>query len=418
MTVLHMLAVAPFPIEADLGKWLAYGLYLIIGILFGAALEQSGFAYSPNLAAQFYLKDMRVLKVMFTAIITAMTLIFLTSGMGLLDYRDLFVDPTYLWPGIVGGIIMGVGFVIGGFCPGTSATAAATGSIDALFYLGGLMTGIFAFGETVDSFAEFWYGWAMGRFTLPEWLGLSTGATVLLVIVVALIFFWAAEWFEEKFGGIDRKSLPKWRLAGAGAFLAVAFIVVLIGQPGWQTHYQWIENDANAQLANREVQIHPAELLEIMHKDKVFKLVMLDVRPETEYNLFHIKWARHVDDDPTTLVRVADELNEPVDPTAVVVMSDGESRATEAWKVLVAEDVPNVYILEGGINNWLTLFGGREVEEATFVAGEDQPRFVFAKALGDRYTASNPDRELVEEFEFTPKVKVAASSGPKAGGCG
>jgi len=83
-----------FPVEADLGKWLAYGLHLIIGILFGTALEQAGFDYSPNLVAQSYLKDMRVLKVMFTAIITAMTLIFLSSGIGILDYLKLFVDPS------------------------------------------------------------------------------------------------------------------------------------------------------------------------------------------------------------------------------------------------------------------------------------------------------------------------------------
>ena len=61
----------------------------------------------------------------FTAIIVAMTLIFLTSSLGLLDYNLLWVPPTYLWPGIVGGLIMGVGFIIGGFCPGTSLVAMA-----------------------------------------------------------------------------------------------------------------------------------------------------------------------------------------------------------------------------------------------------------------------------------------------------
>ncbi len=95
-------------------------------------LESAGFGNSKLLAAQFYFKDMRVFKVMFTAIIVAMTLIFLSSALGLLDYNLIWVPPTYLWPGIVGGLIMGVGFIIGGFCPGTSLVGLATGKLDAI----------------------------------------------------------------------------------------------------------------------------------------------------------------------------------------------------------------------------------------------------------------------------------------------
>jgi hypothetical protein len=410
------LAIAPFPVEADLGKWLAYGLYLIIGILFGTALEQAGFAYSPNLAAQFYLKDMRVLKVMFTAIITAMTLIFLSSGIGILDYSQLFVDPTYLWPGIVGGIIMGVGFAIGGFCPGTSATAAATGSIDGLFYLGGIFTGIFAFGETVDSFAEFWYGWSMGRFTIPEWLNLSTGATVVLVILVAFVFFWAAEWFEKKFGGVDPKTLPKARYIGAAAILGLGLVVMLIGQPGWEQKWDRISVEKSEVLANREVQIEPAELLELMNNNKI-KLVMLDVRSESEYNLFHLAWARHVDPTAEAIDALVPELLDNPGKTAVVTMSNGEADATEAWKVLVAQGVPNVYILGDGLNGWLDVFAGSDIHPVTYPVADDQPRFVFATAIGSGYSASNPDPEEYE-LEYTPKVKLAKQAGPTAGGCG
>ena len=105
----------PFPIEAMYGK---VGLYLVaflIGLAFGYILEIGGFGNSTKLAAQFYLKDMTVFKVMFTGIVVAMVLIFGASGLGLLDYNRVYVNPTYLWPGIVGGLIMGVGFIIGGF---------------------------------------------------------------------------------------------------------------------------------------------------------------------------------------------------------------------------------------------------------------------------------------------------------------
>ena len=169
------MAPFPLPLAEIMGHWGQYVIYLLIGIAFGFALEISGFANSPLLAAQFYFKDMTVLKVMFGAIVTAMVLIFFTSAVGLLDYSLVYVNETYLWPGIVGGLIMGVGFIIGGFCPGTSLVAAAVGKIDGLIFVLGVMFGIFAFGETVGFYEEFWYSSYMGRFTIPEWLGLPYG---------------------------------------------------------------------------------------------------------------------------------------------------------------------------------------------------------------------------------------------------
>jgi len=112
------MAPFPLPLAELMGHWGQYVVYLLIGIAFGFALEMSGFANSKILAAQFYFRDMTVLKVMFGAIVTAMVLVFLTSALGLLDFSLVYVNETYLWPGIVGGLIMGVGFILGGFCPG------------------------------------------------------------------------------------------------------------------------------------------------------------------------------------------------------------------------------------------------------------------------------------------------------------
>jgi len=109
--------MAPFPLPLNqiFVQYGVYAIYLLIGFSFGYVLEIAGFGYSPKLAAQFYFKDMTVLKVMFTAIIVAMVGIFMASALGLLDYNLLWVNPTYLWPGIIGGLIMGVGFIVGGF---------------------------------------------------------------------------------------------------------------------------------------------------------------------------------------------------------------------------------------------------------------------------------------------------------------
>ena len=70
------MAPFPLPLEALLTKGGAYLVYLAIGFSFGYALEISGFAISTKLAAQFYFKDLTVLKVMFTAIVVAMVLVF------------------------------------------------------------------------------------------------------------------------------------------------------------------------------------------------------------------------------------------------------------------------------------------------------------------------------------------------------
>ena len=79
------MATFPLPLADMLGHWGSHGIYALVGIAFGMTLESAGFGNSKLLAAQFYFKDMRVFKVMFTAIIVAMTLILLTSELCILD---------------------------------------------------------------------------------------------------------------------------------------------------------------------------------------------------------------------------------------------------------------------------------------------------------------------------------------------
>lgn len=196
----------PLNIEAQLGHIWLNVFYVVIGFGFGFALERAGFGNSRVLAAQFYLRDMRVLKVMFTAIVTSMLLVFWGSKLGFVDYRALFINPTHLWPGILGGLIFGAGFVIGGYCPGTAIVSMATLKLDGAFFIGGLAVGMFIFGETVDSFRTFWdSSGALGEVTLMDWLGLDTGVVVLLVVVMALGMFWAAEKVEAYFASKTRQ---------------------------------------------------------------------------------------------------------------------------------------------------------------------------------------------------------------------
>ncbi len=115
----------------------------LIGIGFGFLLEASGFTNTRKLAGVFYGYDATVIKVFFTAAVTALIGLFILHYMGWIDIRLTFYPKTFWIPTLIGGAIMGLGFVIGGFCPGTSLSAAATGKIDAMVFIIGVMLGIF-----------------------------------------------------------------------------------------------------------------------------------------------------------------------------------------------------------------------------------------------------------------------------------
>jgi hypothetical protein len=189
--------MAPFDLNATLGTNASYLVYLGIGFCFGFILESTGFGDSRRLAAQFYFRELRVLKVMFTAIVVAMLLVFWSTALGYLDYDDIMVKETWLWPGIAGGLIMGVGFILGGYCPGTSLVSVATLKVDGMFFLLGHVVGVLAFGESVGLINEFWNSSYMGRFILPELFGLGTGVVVFLVVCLAIAMFLGFGWLQR-----------------------------------------------------------------------------------------------------------------------------------------------------------------------------------------------------------------------------
>jgi uncharacterized protein len=88
---------------------------LLIGIGFGFFLERAGFGSARKLVAQFYLTDLSVFKVMFTAIVTAMVGMTVLSRVGFLDMTLIPLIGTYLVPMVIGGLVLGAGFVIGGY---------------------------------------------------------------------------------------------------------------------------------------------------------------------------------------------------------------------------------------------------------------------------------------------------------------
>ncbi len=170
----------------------------LIGIGFGFLLEASGFTNTRKLAGVFYGYDATVIKVFFTAALTALIGLFFMHYMGWIDITLTFYPKTFWIPTLIGGAIMGLGFVVGGFCPGTSLSAAATGKVDAMIFIIGVMLGIFGFIFTYETLWEsLRNSGAMGRVNLPQWLGIKEGLFIFLFTVLAIASFWVFQKWQD-----------------------------------------------------------------------------------------------------------------------------------------------------------------------------------------------------------------------------
>ncbi len=172
-------------------------LAFVIGIGFGFVLEQAGFSSSRKLAGVFYGYDFVVLRVFFTAAITAMTGLIFFHYFGWINFDLVYVNPTFISSSIVGGVIMGLGFIIGGFCPGTSICGVAIGKVDAMVFFGGIFIGIFIFGESYSLFEKLLYAGNLGNRKVFDTLGMSQGLFAFVLIVVALAAFFITARIEK-----------------------------------------------------------------------------------------------------------------------------------------------------------------------------------------------------------------------------
>jgi len=409
--------MAPMNLDTTLG-WLGAGLLsLAIGFLFGFVLEQAGFGNARKLAAQFYFYDMTVLKVMFTAIVLAMVLLSLSAGLGLVDMDRIWINPTYLWPGLLGGFILGIGFIIGGYCPGTSLVSMITLKIDGLFFVLGCLLGLTLFGEVAGYVAGFWHHAGFyGEVTLPELLGIGPTWVVLGVAAMAVGVFGVVEIVEHRLAGrpLPRLSFRRPEIVGASLLVAGALAGVLLGRPSVEDKLARLGPQLEEQLASRQFHVDPGELYDLMSGNRA-RLALLDVRSESDFNQFHLADARRVrldSADDAWLSALAPE-------TVKVVMSNGEAAAGEAWKRLKVRGVPNVYVLEGGVNHWLEVYGpGAIARPAAAGAGDDHPRYSFAAALGAAHPAARPDPAHAPARKYEPKVKLSGPAKGKSGGCG
>ncbi len=393
------------PLVPDIiGNELNFVVALFIGLAFGYILEQAGFSTSKKLVGLFYGYDFTVLRVFFTAGIVAMMGVIALSHFGLLDISVIYINPTFLWSAIIGGLIMGLGFVIGGFCPGTSVCAAAIGKIDAIVFIVGTALGVLVFAEGYPLFegiykAEFW-----GNPRLFETLNVSQGIIAFGLIVMAIGAFLLARYVEKRVNGEENKELQPKKF-----YYSLAVLTILAGLTAFT-----LPEEKPSVLTNVKEKIASGETdIKLMDSDELaFRLIdddkhiqIFDFR--TEKAFLELNLPKSVNLSKENLFGKNAYKYFTVRKKNIFISVD-EKSATEA--ALIAEDLgfENIYVLKGGFNQFK-----KDILDFTM------PPVVNTRQEEDTYRfrtkASKLLPVLIEENKKSPIIKKA----PKRveGGC-
>ena len=199
--------MTPFPLQVAVeNPNVAMALAVLAGFGFGFMLEKAGFGDARKLVRQFFGTEMIMLKVMFSAVATTVLLTSILHGLGAIDLPALgrlIATPTFVWPMIAGGLLIGAGIAFSGYCPGTDFVGIASGKRDALVVYGGVVLGQLVAGEL-----DHWKAWkrffgsgAKGQLFLYDLLGVPVAVLALAIAVVAIGAFLFGEWVERKVAG-------------------------------------------------------------------------------------------------------------------------------------------------------------------------------------------------------------------------
>jgi rhodanese-related sulfurtransferase len=323
---------------------------LLLGIGFGFVLEQAGFSSSRRLAGVFYGYDFTVLRVFFTAAVTAMSGVLLLGYFGLLDTEAIYVNPMWLYPAILGGAIMGVGFILGGYCPGTSICAAAIGKVDGMFFVGGGILGVFAFGELYPLYDKFYESSSLGAIKIFDSLGISQGLFAFLLIAMAVGAFTVTTIIEKR---VDKTNAPSlafksYKHIAAGS-LVFALGVLFIFLPDRKTHLINKVSDANY------MKTHAAATMEV--DELAFRIIdhepnirIIDVRTPESYSQFALPGSNNI--------QMRDFFNKEWNNSfsqrhiKKVVVGENETQEQSAYLLLQELGYENLAVLQGGFDTF------------------------------------------------------------------
>jgi hypothetical protein len=267
---------------------------LIAGIGFGFVLEQAGFSSTKKLVGLFYGYDFTVLKVFFTAGVTAMIGVLLLSHIGILDLSLIYINPTFLYSALIGGAVMGAGFIIGGFCPGTSVCAAAIGKIDGIAFIFGSFIGVLVFAEGYPFFEKIYLAEAWGPVLVNEKLGLSKTAFAIALTGMAFMAFYVTGIIEDRVNRnspiIPKKTIHRYALSMGTAVLLIALLAFT---PDKNQIVQKRIAKAEQQKKCVFFEVN-ADKLAFEISNNHYKINVIDVRSPQEFEAYHIPLAINI----------------------------------------------------------------------------------------------------------------------------
>jgi thiosulfate/3-mercaptopyruvate sulfurtransferase len=321
---------------------------LIIGILFGVALEQAGFGSSRKLTGVFYFEDMAVIKVMFSALITAMLGLAYFQAAGLIGPDELYFLPTIYGAQIIGGLIFGVGFVMGGWCPGTAAVGLASGKLDALVFFGGAVLGSIGFNELFPVIQPLYTWGSQGVVFIYQTLNLSLGSFALIFTLVAAACFWGVEFLERRRGKVPAVGRSKFLTSFSLGLVVLALGLTLFsGTPAPSAGRPTGEAELIAQVEGGRDHLDPEELADRLMRGEP-NLLVVDIRPADEYQVFHIRGAVNI-----PLSKLAEELAPHKNRGLIVLYSNGMTHPAQARDSLSRQGYSNVYLLTDGLQGFM-----------------------------------------------------------------
>jgi rhodanese-related sulfurtransferase/uncharacterized membrane protein YedE/YeeE len=316
-------------------------LAIPVGVVFGATLERVGLGSARTIADQLSARDFTVLKVMFSAIVTAMLGIFWASRVGWLDLSRVAMPTTDVVPQLVGAVLFGAGFALASLCPGTACVSAATGTQDGLVTIGGMFAGTLVtslFWSRLGAIAE---RAPKENATLATDLGLSPGLVVAIITLVALIVIP----LSDRIAARRRSEKPfaaraPLRLSPLAAIaLALGTLAAASGKIPTSSVVQRTVAEADAAADH----VDALALAQWIH-DRKPQLRIIDLRDGLAADDYRIPGAVNI-----PLQRIP-QLDARAGET-IVFYADGSGQAAQAWMLLRVRGVKAV-VLRDGMAAW------------------------------------------------------------------
>lgn len=382
-----------------------YIVAFFLGIAFGYILEQAGFSTSKKLVGVFYGYDFVVLRVFFTAAVTAVIGLIFMDFIGFIDFSQLYINPLFIESAVIGGAIMGLGFILGGFCPGTSLVAVATGKIDAMVFVIGGTIGVFAFGELYPMLEGLYMSSNLGPVFVFNSLGISKGVFVLALVIMALAAFVVTDKIEKKVKYGFKPEHPKYNMAKPAIGLGLALGLVILFLPDSQ--HSDLSKDSSSSVKESKITYISIEQIAFDIYYKTGKYHLIDTRPEAEYNRFCLTNSINIIPENISKLENRPFFTHP-NKTAVFYSND-ENISKQAYEIALKKGYNSVAIMKSGLNGFKEkVFNSKEITTAGVIGDANT---IFISKFRDYL---NSDTSLTKP-RTKPKVIVKAKK--IQGGC-